>query len=68
MFEDSVPRLARFRQEHPEYRINPPIEGDPYWEAFKDGEFVTRAYWLGKLIDKLEAQMDSDESRCLPEH
>lgn len=56
--EDSVPRLERFRDEHPEVTINPPHKLNPYWEGWRDGEFLARAYWLERLLDNLEMALE----------
>jgi hypothetical protein len=57
--EDSVPRLQRFRREHPEIVITPPDKSSAFWEAFdEDGKRLAYGYWLKILLDKLDALVD----------
>lgn len=55
MSEDQVPRLERFKAEHPDIQIFPPYNLDPYWDAMKDGKRLASAIFLEKFLDKLDA-------------
>jgi hypothetical protein len=51
---DQVPRLRRFRDEHPGVTVRP---GTGYWQAFipePNGETVLTRYLLRELLDKLD--------------
>lgn len=54
---DSVDRLIKFRENHPDITIEPPTKLSPFWEAYKDGKVIVHAYWLDKLLDTLEAHV-----------
>lgn len=54
-YVDQVPRLEKFRIEHPEIEIsNPRDTRSPFWRAHRDGELLTVQNNLRFLLDKLE--------------
>ena len=55
--QDQVPRLEKFRSEHPDIKIIPPGPRTMLWRAEKNGERVAEAFWLGRLLDTLEAHL-----------
>lgn len=50
---DDVPRLAAYREAHPEVDISPPGPGQTLWVARRDGVIIAADYWLGQLLDTL---------------
>jgi hypothetical protein len=51
---DQVPRLAAFREAHPDVMIS---AGTGWWQAVipePDGERVITRYWLKALLDSLD--------------
>lgn len=52
---DQVPRLERFKAEHPEIAIRTPLDsGSGVWSAARDGVVLTVQHDLRRLLDKLE--------------
>lgn len=52
---DDVPRLAAYRETHPDVTITPPEPGGSLrWVARKDGRIIAADYWLGALLDTLD--------------
>lgn len=51
---DQVPRLAAYREAHPDTDITPPGPGQTLWIARRDGVIVAAAYWLVDLLDTLD--------------
>ena len=53
--DDQIPRLEKFKSEHPELVVVPPDRASRFWEAIdENGAVVADAYWLEWLLDKLE--------------
>ena len=55
---DQVPRLQRFRAEHPDITITPPGKHTALWKARKGGEVVAQHFSLRRLLDALEDPAD----------
>lgn len=56
--EDQVPRLARFREAHPEVDIcNPQAARSQFWKAARDGEIIAIEIDLRRLLDTLERKL-----------
>lgn len=53
--EDQVPRLQRFRDDHPDITITPPGQQTPLWKARKGGDMVAQHHDLRRLLDDLES-------------
>ena len=51
---DDVPRLAAYREAHPEVDITPPGPGSLLWVARRDGRIICADWWLSKLLDALD--------------
>jgi hypothetical protein len=56
---DQVPRLAAYREAHPDTDITPPGPGQMLWIARRDGAIIAADWWLGKLLDALD-WLDAD--------
>jgi hypothetical protein len=56
-YEDQVPRLVRFREEHPDIRIIPPGRTCISWTAHRRGVLLAQDIELSGLLDKLEATL-----------
>jgi hypothetical protein len=57
---DQVPRLDRFRRDHPAVVVG---AGNGWWQAVipaSDGEIVTTRYTLRALLDKLDELLDAN--------
>jgi hypothetical protein len=52
---DQVPRLERYRQEHPDVDIQPPGTKSAVWRAYRDGDLIAYGFTLMVLLDRLEA-------------
>jgi len=52
---DQVPRLERYRQEHPDVDIQPPGARSTVWRAFRDGDLIAYGFTLMVFLDRLEA-------------
>jgi len=52
---DQVPRLERYRHEHPDVDIQPPGAQSAVWRAFRDGDLITYGFTLMVFLDRLEA-------------
>ena len=52
---DQVPRLERYRQEHPDVEIQPPGTESAVWRAFRDGDLIAYGFTLMVFLDRLEA-------------
>jgi hypothetical protein len=54
-YRDQVPRLERFRREHPEIEIVGPADpGTVRWTARQDGVVLATSFWLHSLLDQLD--------------
>jgi hypothetical protein len=58
---DAVPWLEWFRQAHPDITVIAPSAGDPFWDAYRDGERLTSAYFLTQLRDQLSWLLANEE-------
>jgi len=52
---DQVRRLGRYRQEHPDVRIEPPGVRSAVWRAFRDGDLIAYGFTLMVFLERLEA-------------
>ena len=53
-YVDQVPRLLRFREQHPQIEIRNPVDSrSGVWSAHRDGEVLVTEYELYRLLDKL---------------
>ncbi len=59
---DDVPRLAAYREAHPDTDISPPGPGQTMWIARSGGVIVAADVWLGKLLDTLD-WLEGDDDR-----
>jgi hypothetical protein len=66
-YVDQVPRLEKFRADHPDIEIASPLEtNSPFWRAYRDGKQIALQNGLRWLLDKLESldgQADSAQDR-----
>jgi hypothetical protein len=53
-WEDQVPRLQRFRDDHPDITITPPGEHTLMWKARKGDVVIAEHFSLRRLLDALE--------------
>ena len=59
-YMDQVPRLERFKAEHPEITIKTPLDTKSgAWVAYRDGIVLTVQHDLRWLLDKLEWMVSS---------
>jgi hypothetical protein len=56
--EDQVPRLQRFREDHPDIEITPPGKDTLLWKARKGGVVIAEYFNLQRLLDALEDLAD----------
>jgi hypothetical protein len=52
---EQLPRLERYRQEHPDVDIQPPDAYSAVWRAFRDGDLIAYGFTLMVFLDRLEA-------------
>ena len=53
-WEDQVPRLKRFKDEHPDITITPPGRQTALWKARKGGDVIAQHFLLNRLLDDLD--------------
>lgn len=59
---DQVPRLEKFREDHPDITITDPVSTKSgIWAARREGETLATRYELCDLLDYLEWRMDLGE-------
>jgi hypothetical protein len=56
--EDQVPRLVKFKADHPDIWIGHPSRGQPLWIAKRDGQVLHSSFDLRRFLDKLEELTD----------
>lgn len=55
MYEDQVPRLEKFKADHPEIEIHNPVDSHSmFWKACGDGKILAVELDLRRLLDTLE--------------
>ena len=52
---EQLPRLERYRQEHPDVDIQPPGAYSAVWCAYRDGDLIAYGFTLMVFLDRLEA-------------
>jgi len=52
---EQLPRLERYRQEHPDVDVQPPGVDSAVWRAFRDGDLIAYGFTLMVFLDRLEA-------------
>ncbi len=58
MHSDQIPRLEKFKADHPEIEISSPlVTKSPWWKAWVDGEQIASGHDLRRLLDSLDEKL-----------